>query len=249
MLEKLKTEVKELKLLLRSVPFPTAVMLVVAVITMNLLANKSISLPVGWLALDCGIIVSWLAFLAMDVLTKHFGPKAATELSLLAAGINLFVCAIFFAASKIPGVWGESFLPGSEDVINHALDATIGGTWYVLLGSTVAFVISAFVNNFANFAIGRLFKKDNFLAFACRTYFSTAVGQFVDNIVFAFIVSHVFFGWTALQCVTCAVTGMAAELLCEAVFSHLGYIICKRWRRDGVGREYLLMRRELAERT
>ncbi len=239
MFTKLKKEAKDFKLLLRSVPSVMMVMLVIAIVSMNLLANKSITLPFDWLALDCGIIVSWLAFLAMDVLTKHFGPKAATELSLMAAGINLFVCAIFFAASRIPGVWGESFVPGSEDVINGALDATLGGTWYVLLGSTVAFVVSAIVNNFANFAVGRLFKKDNFLAFACRTYFSTAIGQFTDNIVFAFIVSHVFFGWTTLQCVTCAATGMIAELICEALFSHLGYSICKRWRCDGVGREYL----------
>lgn len=236
---KLKNELYELKLLFRSVPSLTVSMFIVSVIAMNLLANKSISLPVGWLALDCGIIVSWVAFLAMDMITKRFGPKAATEVSLAAAGINLFIAAIFYIASLIPGVWGESFVDGSEGVINTALDGTFGGTWYVLLGSTTAFVISSVVNNFMNFAIGKLFKKDNFAVFAARTYISTAVGQFTDNIVFAFIVSHFFFGWTLVQCVTCAATGMVAELLCEVLFSRIGYGICRTWQRENVGAEYL----------
>ena len=53
----------ELRMLLRSVPSLTVSIFIAAVISMNLLANKSISLPVDWLALDCGIIVSWIIFL------------------------------------------------------------------------------------------------------------------------------------------------------------------------------------------
>ncbi|UKI21809.1 MAG: VUT family protein [Christensenella sp.] len=146
--------------------------------------------------------------------------------------------------SVIPGTWGESYVEGSQGVINSALDNTFGGTWYVLLGSTVAFVASAFVNNFINWSIGKALKdkKDNFFAFALRTYVSTAVGQFVDNLIFAFIVSLNFFGWSPLQCVTCALTGMVAELLFEVVFSHLGYLICKKWKKDNVGEAYFALR-------
>ena len=57
---------------------------------------------------------------------------------------------------------------------------------------------------------------------------STFIGQFVDNLLFALIVSKVFFGWTLLQCFTCAVTGAVAELVFEIVFSPLGYRISKR---------------------
>lgn len=233
-----KSTVRELTLLFRSIPSPIMSVFVVSVVVMNLLANKSVSLPFDWLALDCGIVVSWIAFLSMDIITKHFGPKAATEASLFASAVNLLICAIFFISSKVPGVWGESFVDGSEDVINHALDATVGGTWYVLLGSTIAFIVSAFVNNFVNFAVGKMMKTDGFAAYACRTYISTAVGQFTDNITFALIVSHFFFGWSLLQCVTCAATGMVVELLCEVIFSHLGYTVCKKWKNAGVGKEY-----------
>ena len=67
-----------------------------------------------------------------------------------------------------------------------------------------------------------------FGAFALRSYVSTFIGQFADNLIFALIVSKLFFGWTLLQCFTCALTGAAAELLFEVVFSPLGYRISRR---------------------
>ena len=238
---RIRQELLELKLLLRSIPSLLLTLFVVSVITMNLLANKSIDLPVSWLALDCGVIVSWISFLSLDILTKHFGPKAATEASAVAVVLNLLACLFFYAASRIPGMWGEAYAEGSEAILNGALDGTFGGTWYVLFGSTTAFFCSAVVNNFFNFGIGKLFKKapDGFLAYACRTYISTAVGQFADNMVFALIVSHFFFGWSLLQCVTCALTGMLIELLCEVLFSYFGFRICRKWKQENVGSQYL----------
>lgn len=240
MKEKIKNEILEIKILLRSVPSALVTLFVLSVFAMNLLANKSLNLPFSWLALDCGIIVSWFAFLAMDIVTKHFGPKAATQLSAFAILANLLFCLFFFLGSKIDGNWGESFVEGSENAINNALNNTFGGTWYVLLGSTVAFGVSAVVNNFSNWGIGKAFKKrpDGAAAYFLRTYVSTALGQFVDNLVFALIVSHNFFGWTLLQCVTCAATGMLAELLFEVVFSYFGFAVCKKWRSENVGAQY-----------
>lgn len=249
MANRLRREWNEFRVLIRNIPAPITVIFVIAVFCMNLLANKSINLPYDFLALDCGIIVSWAAFLAMDVLTKHFGPKAATEISVFATIVNLFFCLILYAGSKIPGIWGESFVEGSENVINNALDGTFGGTWYVLAGSTLAFVVSAFVNNFSNYGIGKLFRKhpDGAAAFFVRTYGSTAIGQFVDNLVFALVVSHFFFGWTIVQCITCALTGMVAELLCEAVFSYAGYAVCRKWKKDNIGKEFFEYRNSIKE--
>ena len=217
------------------------VLFVISVISMNLLANKSISLPVSWLAVDCGLVSSWFSFLIMDIVTRHFGPKAATELSVIAVFFNLVTCLIFFAGSIIPGTWGESYVPGSEEIINTALDNTFRGTWFVLLGSTTAFLVSALVNNFSNWAIGRILKdsNDRFLTYAVRSYLSTALAQFVDNMVFALIVSHTFFGWSLIQCITCALTGMLVETLCEVLFSGFGFRILCRMRDDNVGEEYL----------
>ena len=242
--QKIKREWREFCVLLKSVPALVVVLFIMSVFSMNLLANKSIDIPWDWLALDCGIVVSWFAFFTMDILTKHFGPKAATEITVLAIVVNLFFCLLLFLGSLIPGMWGESFVDGSEDLLNGALDATFGGTWYVVFGSTVAFLASAVVNNFSNFGIGKLFKKrpDGLAAYILRTYVSTAIGQFVDNLTFALIVSHFFFGWSLLQCVTCALTGMLAELVCELIFLYPGFAITKRWKKSDVGEEYLKLK-------
>lgn len=241
---KIKQEIRELKILLRSVPSPVITLFVVSVIVMNLLANKSIDLPVDWLALDCGIIVSWVSFLCMDVITKHFGAKAATEVSIFAVLMNLLTCAILYIAGSIPGMWGEAYVEGSEVVLNAALDHTVAGTWYVLFGSTAAFMTSALVNNFVNAFIGSMIhdKSNRFGKYALRSYISTALGQFTDNLVFALIVSHFFFGWSLLQCVTCSVTGMIAELLCEMIFSPIGFSLCKKWQCEEVGKAYFALK-------
>ena len=226
-MKKFKQAYAEFKNTLSSVPPLILSLFILAVFTMNLLANKSIDTGLDWLALDCGIVVSWIAFLCMDVLTKRFGPKFATQLSLLAIAINLVACLLLFAVSKIGGDWSWS---DGQPSINEALNNTIGGTWYVVIGSAVAFVVSAVVNNFSNFFVGKAFKKnpDGFGAYACRAYVSTAIAQFVDNLVFALCVSHFFFGWTIVQCLTCAATGMIVELLCEVIFSPLGYIFLRK---------------------
>ena len=49
------------------------------------------------------------------------------------------------------------------------------------------------------------------------------------------------FCWTFIQCVTCSLVGACAELLMEIIFSPIGYNIAKKWKREGVGKEYIEM--------
>ena len=167
----------------------------------------------------------------------------------MAVVINLLCCGFFYLCGSIPGMWGEAYVEGSEALLNAALDNTVAGSWYVLFGSTVAFVSAAIINNSLNYGIGKLFrlKPDGFAMYALRTYISTAIGQFCDNLVFALIVSHFFFGWTLLQCVTCSLTGMIVELLLEVVFSPIGFRICRRWKAEGIGKDYFTLKGECAK--
>lgn len=218
----------DFRYLLRYAPPLIVTMMVLAIVGMNLMANKSIDTGVEWLALDCGILFSWMCFLSMDVLTRCFGPKATTLLSIVALVANWVMALVFFIASCIPGVWGESFIEGSEIIINTALDGTFRGTWFIIMGSSIAFVVSAVINNYLNSAIGKRLANDSgFGAFALRSYVSTFVAQVADNLVFALIVSQNFFGWTLTQCITCALTGAVLELLFEVVFSPIGYRMTK----------------------
>lgn len=224
-------------MLIRNTPPLVMILFVMSVIAMNLLANKEL-VNIGPLALDCGFLLSWLSFLCMDMLTKRFGASAAIKLSLTAVAFNVFTAAIFFVVSKIGGNWGEFYSSGNE-IANDALNNTIGGSWYVLFGSMLAFSVAAVVNAVINVAVGKLANKNNFIAYALRSYVSTMVGQFVDNLIFAIVVSRVLFGWTWIQCLTCSAVGAIAELLSEVVFSPVGFAVCKKWEAENVGSPYI----------
>lgn len=230
-------EVEDYRILLRNVPSLVVSLFVLSVILMNIMASKEL-LNVSWLALDCGFLLSWISFLCMDMMTKRFGPKAAIKISLLAVGLNLLTSAILFVISKIGGNW-SMFYTYNDPIANEAIDGTIGGTWYVLMGSMIALACASVVNAVLNASIAKMLKTNTFKAFAARSYISTAFGQFVDNLVFALIVSHVFFGWTMTQVIMCSITGAVAELIAEIIFSPVGYKVCRTWEKEDVGQEYL----------
>ncbi len=227
---------KETVLLLRTIPSVVVALFVISVITMNLLANKTL-VQTEYLAIDGGILISWLSFMCMDIVTKHFGPRASTRLSIFAMVVNLLTCLIFFIVSIIPSNAGDY----------TKFNEIFGGTWFILLSSTVAFLCSAIINNVMNYLIGKLFKKnpDGRLAFVTRCYISTFIGQFFDNLIFAMLTFMVFapifwdgFHWTFIQCVTCSLIGASLELVLEIVFSPFGYWVSKNWKKHHIGEQY-----------
>lgn len=235
--EWMKRENEETQILLRCIPATTVSLFVVSVVCMNLLANKTL-FQNTYLALDGGFLISWLSFMCMDMITKYFGPKASNRIAILASVINLLTCAIFYIVSIIPS--------NADDYT--ALDEIFGGTWFILLGSTIAFLVSAAINNFLNWTIGKAFHKnpDGKLAYATQAYVSTFVGQFFDNLIFSLIVFVGFapifwdgFHWTVLQCMTCALTGAVAELIMEILFLPIGFHLVVKWKKLKVGQEYL----------
>ena len=236
----IKRELTDYRILLRNIPGLVVALFFVSVIMMNLLANKEF-VSLKYLALDCGFPLSWVSFLCMDVICKRFGPKAAAKISILAMVVNLCACLVFWLMSLSPGMWGEYYAT-EEQVVNDALNNTIGGAWFVVIGSSIAMVSAAITNSFVNHTVAKHLKKDNFRAFAIRSYVSTAIGQFVDNFVFATIVSLNFFGWTWTQVFFCSLTGAVMELLCEVVFSPVGYKVSKDWEKQKVGEQYIEFR-------
>ena len=236
MRSRLKNFISDTVMLLRSVPSSIVSLFVLSVVLMNLLANKTIYQR-GFLAVDGGIVVSWLTFLCMDIITKRFGARAATQVSIFALAVNLLAVAIFAIVSVIP-----------TETDYSAFNGIFGGSWFIVLSSSLAFITSAIVNNGLNAAIGRLFEAnpDGRAAYCARSYVSTFIGQFVDNFVFASLVFMVFapiywggFSWTLPQCVSCSLIGACMELFMEVVFSPIGYNVCRRWQRENVGGAYL----------
>ena len=200
---------------------------------MNLMANKVI-LKVEWVAFNGGVLISWIPFLIMDTITKHFGARAANRLSIIAIITNLFCCFIFYIVSIIG--------------VNETFDSIFRGTWFILIGSTIAFILSAITNNYFNEFVGKLFKKnpDGKIAYVTRTYISTFIGQIIDNLAFVLPTYMLFapifwgpeYGWSFLQCFMCSLFCAIAEFIFEAVFSPIGYQINKMWKKEELGKEY-----------
>ena len=230
-------EADDFKILLRNIPSLTVSIFILSVVCANLMANKEL-VNFKFVALDCGFAFSWIMFLCMDVICKRWGAKAAIKISLVALAANLFICVSFALLAKTPGMWGE-YYTSENSLVNDALNATFAGSWYVVLGSSVAFVSSSVVNALLNCAIGSLFKSDGFFSFASRSYISTAIAQLVDNFIFATIVSKIFFGWTWIQVFVCSAIGAGFELLGEVFFSGLGYKVVRQWEKERVGQEYI----------
>ena len=233
----MRREYDDFKLLMRSIPSLTITLFVLSVVCANLMANKEL-INYKYVALDCGTVFSWIMFLCMDVICKRWSGKASLKVSVLALVINLGVCLSFALLALAPGMWGSFYDSGLEEV-NVALNATFGGSWYVVLGSSLAFLISSLVNAGLNSWIGATTKLSGFKAFALRSYVSTAIAQLVDNLIFTTTVSKIFFGWTWTQVIVCALIQAVWELLCEVLFSGLGYKIVCSWEQEQVGQEYL----------
>lgn len=236
----IKREMEDYRILLRNIPSLVISLFIVSVIMMNLLANKEL-ISFKYLALDCGFVLSWVSFLCMDMLCKRFGGKAAAKISILAMAVNLAACGVFKLLSLSPGMWGEYYTTGMTEV-NDALNATIGGSWFVVLGSSTAMICAALTNSALNMNIAKRLRSTGYKAFAARSFISTGIAQFVDNFVFATIVSVHFFGWTWTQVFFCSITGALMELLCEVIFSPMGYRVSKNWEEEQVGEQYIQYR-------
>lgn len=235
-------DIKDWKLLLRSIPGLVTTLFVVSVVIMNFAAAKTIVMTnPSWLGVTGGVLLSWIPFLVMDVVVKTYGSKAATKMNLLGLGVNLLVVGFMHFITKIQF--------GGDTAMYTAFNATFSQTWQILLASSIAFLVSGIVNNIINAAIGKMFKKnpDGRTAYITRTYVSTAIGQFIDNFIFTGLAFLVFFnlslgttlGWTLLTVFGTAIFGAFLELLMEVIFSPLGYKICQKWRKENVGAEYL----------
>lgn len=245
-------DMKDWKMLFRSVPGLVTALFVVCTIAMNLGANKIVwnGLIVDgnpWVSITGGLFLSWAVFLIMDIMTRTFGVKASIKLNLLGAGINAIVVIFLGLISLFPAKYPYEGASNFFDTVFGFKALAAPQPWQILLSSTIAYIISGIANALINGGVGLLFKKNpnSKSAFFCRSYISTMFGQFIDNFIFgalAFVVFAKFY--TLPTALGIAIVGALFELICEIIFSPAGYRICKKWQTEGVGKEYLAYCRE-----
>lgn len=231
---------EEFKMTMRSIPGIVTAVFILSVVLMNILANKSI-INHEYVSVTAGIVLSWISYLCMDCVCKHFGSRAATILNAFAMVVNFLSSILVALVLMIPGTWSSALGytdPSIQTIINTSLDSTLSSTWYVVIGSSIAMLLGGTTNSIFNRIVGKLVSQTSYAGFLIRSAVSTAIGQLVDNLVFALFVSYVFFGWSMKQVIGCSIFGMLLELVIEVIFSPIGYRVVKKWEKDNVGAEY-----------
>lgn len=248
-------DMKDWKILFRSIPSLVVGLFLLSILGMNLLANKFLVTGGQWISVTWGLLLSAIPFLICDIVTKTYGAKATIKLNILGLICSLGMTLIFLFVSVMPefgdftSYWHGDFTYGE---IGFGVGGVMRASWYITLASSIAFIVSGIVNAVVNAGVGKLFKKnpDSRVAFMTRSYSSTLVGQFVDNFLFIFLAFGVFgniaAGWSGQACVANLTAGLGAgligaivELLMEVFISPVGFKICKKWRKESVGRDYL----------
>ena len=225
--------------MLRSIPAVALALIAVGTVLMNILANKSI-IELPWLIQDAGVLLSWVGFLVGDLLVKNFGSKNAIRVSLTCLVLSLFISGLLAIVAVIPGTWSSEFgLPNdTAETVGNAINSVMGNVWYVILGSALASAIGLIINGLSQgFILNKIEKKhgDRYWGYLTASATSTILGQFIDNFIFAAVVSVNFFGWTWTQVFVCSIAGALFELIIEMLFTPLTYKISKNWEKNKIG--------------
>ena len=232
-------KIRDYKNLLRAVPSTVVMLLCVSIIITNLMAAKFI-VQTPFVSVTGGLLLSWLPFLCMDVVTKRFGPVAAIRLNIIGVAVNLLCVGLFEIVTRIQ-IDTLNAVPADYSAFN----SVYGCVWQILLASSIASVLSGIVNSFVNYGIGFFFKKNSSgkTAYMAQSYISTFVGQFIDNFIFVGLLTFVFFrspeGAKIMPVIGAAALGGLLELVTEIFFSPIGYRVLLKWEKEGVGREYI----------
>lgn len=236
--DRIKNGISEFRVRLRSIPSVVVTLFVLSVVFMNVFGSRELYNST-YFCLNTGILFSWIPFICMDCVVKRFGAKAAIKLNVFAVICEILVSVAFYLVMLIPGTWSATYACADTETasaVNTCLNSTFASTWYVVLGSVISMLVSGVINSLLNSLIGKKVDKDGrYKGFAIRSLGSTIISQWIDNLLFSAIVSHVFFGWTWTQVLICATTSMFIEMIAEAILTPYGYRIAKRWETEGVG--------------
>lgn len=185
----------------------------VAVVMSNVFEMKFIGTAEYTIA-GGGILLSWILFAAMDLITEVWDKKRATQVLTFAVLVNVII--VLIAQLLI-------ILPGPYDEQNIAFKQIMSNGPRTLLASMLAMWLSGYINiMIMHIMKTRTRDKNHSGFFVFRSTISTLVGQFIDNTVFLLIafapIGLSIFEIPVKDILTSATTGALLETLMEIVF-------------------------------
>ena len=172
-----------------------------SLIMMNVLATKSID--IGLFTVTTGIFVSPIVFIVQDVVTELFGFKKAKDMIMLGFAMAITATLLYQLA-----IWVE---PSVVFANQEAFSSVLSTTFRITIASLSAYTVGSLTNS----KIMHQLKTHNDSLFV-RAISSTIVGQFLDNLIFAFIA---FYGVMPLSnVISMAFGGTLIEVVYEIIF-------------------------------
>jgi uncharacterized integral membrane protein (TIGR00697 family) len=132
--------------------------------------------PIGSLSIDGGTFIYPLTFTLRDLVHKILGKRAARLLIVAAAGINLFMAALFAFVSWLP--------PDPSWGLQAEFAAILGPVWRIVVASIVAEVVSELLDTeIYHLWVTRVTTRYQW----ARVLTSNAISVPVDSLIFAWI--------------------------------------------------------------
>lgn len=199
-----------------------------AMLLMNILASKCL-FSFRFLAIDAGIIVSWIAFAASDAVLQIYGKRAADRLALTGSIFGFIGAAVLLLAVQIPGIWRVGNI--SEEAAN-AIDFVVGSTFFTVLASSFAVFCGMLLNNLLHFIILKRQRSSGFNDFCIASGVSTFFSQLVENFIFSCLICFTLFDWTLFQCAGAAVVGAVLESMVVLVFIPVLFFMIRKAKKE-----------------
>ena len=222
-----------------------AALAVTVLLISNIIAVKPVSLfelPFNFIGsnlfvVSAAIICFPIGYIISDILTEVYGFRVARGVIWLGFLCNLLMVFLFWAGDLIPAAvfWSNDPVIITDDAGNvlanlpseHAYEAILGATGWILLGSFVAYIVGEFTNAVV---MVLLKNKTQGRMLWLRTISSTVVGQGIDSILF-FTIAFGFSGlWIGpdgswLPVFNAAVCAWIAKSVYEVIATPLTYLV------------------------
>lgn len=149
---------------------------VVVLLCSNLIGPGKVA-AVGGVSFGVGNLFFPISYIFGDVLTEVYGYARARRVIWAGFGGLVFATVMSAVILRMPADPAEPF----NAVIEPALWVVFGGTWRVVIGSILAFLVGDFVNSYV-LAKMKVWTRGRWLW--TRTIGSTIAGQGVDSLIF-----------------------------------------------------------------
>ncbi|CAI8443213.1 MAG: Uncharacterised protein [Cryomorphaceae bacterium] len=152
---------------------------IAALITCNLIANKFISIDLGFktFVISAGVLPYPLTFLITDILSELYGRKRTTHVVLSGLFASIFVLFILWLGAQFPAIDGS---PVDDETFNSVFQ----NAWRVIAASMFAYLAAQLVD-VRLFHFWKGLTKGRMLW--VRNNFSTIVSQLIDTTLVVFV--------------------------------------------------------------